>query len=219
LSRPILAVACLVLAPLPALRAQVPGPGGAAPTPPPADSALRAELLQLREADQRARDDFGPRAAANDTVFLKQMLQGDSARTRRLIEIVSQHGWPTRALVGREGTEAAWLLLQHSPSDSLRRALLPELWRAVERGDVQASEAAMLTDKVRITAGQPQLYGSSFKLVDGRLRPHPIEDPAGLDARRLEVGLPPMAEYARVLGEIYKLPVEWPPKPGGKQER
>ena len=24
---------------------------------------------------------------------------------------------------------------------------------------------------------------------------------------------------ARVLSEVYKLPVEWPPKPGGKQER
>ena len=216
--RPILAVGWLVLTPILSLRAQVPASGGAAP-PAPSDSALRAELLDLREADQRARDDFGPRAAANDTAFLQRLLEGDSVRTRRLVEIVRQHGWPTRALVGEDGTEAAWLLLQHSPSDSLRRALLPELWRAVERGDVKAAEAAMLTDRVQVTAGQPQLYGSSFELVDGRLRPHPIEDPAGVDARRLEVGLPPMAEYARVLGEVYKLPVEWPPKPGEKRQR
>lgn len=216
--RPVLALGWLMLAPAPGLLAQVPGSDAATPTP-PSHPVLRAELLELRDADQRARDDFGLRAAANDTAFIQQMIRGDSARTRRLIQIVRKHGWPTRALVGKDGTEAAWLLLQHSPSDSLRQALLPELWRGVERGDVKASEAAMLTDKVRLAAGQPQLYGSSFELVNGRLRPHPIEDPAGLDARRLEVGLPPMAEYARVLGEVYKLPVDWPPGPGEKREK
>ena len=94
--------------------------------------------------------------------------------------------------------------------------MLPEVWRAAERGDVKPSEAAMLTDKVRLSAGKPQLYGSSFELVEGRLRPHPIEDLEGLEARRARVGLPPMAEYARVLAEVYKLPVDWPPKPAGK---
>ena len=209
----IVALAGLVLATGPGLLAQVSSREGVAPSPPPADSALRAELLALREADQRAREDFRPRAAANDTVFLKRMLEGDSARTRRLTEIVRQHGWPTRALVGKDGAEAAWLLLQHSPSDSLKQALLPELWRAVERGDVQASEAAMLTDRVRVTSGRLQLYGSSFELVEGRLRPHPIEDLAGLEERRRQVGLQPMAEYVKVLGDVYRLPVDWPPAP------
>jgi hypothetical protein len=26
------------------------------------------------------------------------------------------------------------------------------------------------------------------------------------------MGLPPMAEYARVLADVYEMPVEWPPK-------
>jgi hypothetical protein len=216
LIRPLLALGCLVLIRLPGLAAQVPESGKSAPASPPADSALRAELLQLRDADQRDRDDFGVRAAANDTLFIQQMLTGDSARTRRLIRIIQQHGWPTRALVGEDGTGAAFLLLQHSPSDSLRSALLPEVWRAAERGDLKPSEAAMLTDKVRLAAGKPQLYGTSFELVEGRLRPHPIEGVEGLEARRAKVGLPPMAEYARVLAEVYKLPVDWPPKPAGK---
>jgi hypothetical protein len=46
--------------------------------------------------------------------------------------------------------------------------------------------------------------------VDGRLVAHPIEDEANVDARRAEVGLMPMAGYAKQLAEGYKLPVEWP---------
>ena len=32
-------------------------------------------------------------------------------------------------------------------------------------------------------------------------------------ARRAAVGLPPMAEYARLLAELYEMPVTWPPAP------
>jgi hypothetical protein len=34
--------------------------------------------------------------------------------------------------------------------------------------------------------------------VDGKLRPHPIEDEANVDRRRKAVGLLPLADYLRV---------------------
>jgi len=40
------------------------------------------------------------------------------------------------------------------------------------------------------------------------MRPHR----AGIDGRRASVGLPPMAEYVRMLAEQTKLPVVWPPR-------
>jgi hypothetical protein len=43
--------------------------------------------------------------------------------------------------------------------------------------------------------------------------PASITDLAGVDARRAAVGLPPMADYVRMLGEMYQLPVVWPPPP------
>jgi len=45
------------------------------------------------------------------------------------------------------------------------------------------------------------------------MEPYPIKDEADVDQRRKEVGLPPLAEYRKLIEEMYK------PKPkdnGGK---
>ena len=80
------------------------------------DSTLRAELLELYEEDQQAREGFGAAAAAQDTVFMKRLMAGDSVRSTRLHEILTATGWPTVAQVDSDGVHAAWMLLQHSPS-------------------------------------------------------------------------------------------------------
>lgn len=189
----------------------------AAVTPFPArtsgiDSALRAELLVLGKADQAAREGFGVAAAAGDTVYLKRLMSDDSTRTLRLKEIVRKHGWPTASIAGSDGAEAAWLILQHSDNLDWQESLLPVLDMHARAGELSPSAVAMLTDRVLVRSARAQRYGSSFAVVDGRLVAHPIQDLKGLDARRAAVGLPPMAEYVRKLAEVYKLPVEWPPR-------
>jgi hypothetical protein len=61
--------------------------------------------------------------------------------------------------------------------------------------------------------GRPQRYGSQFSVQNGRLIPDSIEDLPGLEAHRTAVGLPSMAEYVRMLGQMYGLPITWPPTP------
>jgi hypothetical protein len=185
----------------------------AAQQPPPMDSALRAELVHMGREDQEARDGFGAAMAGNDTAFARRLMQGDSTRTVRLREIVRRHGWPGRSLVGEDGAQSAWLVLQHSSSVEFQREMVPVLWRAAARGEVRKADVAMLEDRVLVRDGRPQRYGNSFSLRDGRLVPDPIEELPGLDARRAEVGLPAMAEYVRVMGEAYGMPVTWPPSP------
>jgi hypothetical protein len=61
--------------------------------------------------------------------------------------------------------------------------------------------AAWLLDRVRVNAGQPQLYGTQFTVTDGHFGPCPIEDPHRLDERRAAAGLEPFADYeARMRG-------------------
>ncbi len=70
---------------------------------------------------------------------------------------------------------------------------------AVDAGEAPAWQLAYLTDRCRVAAGQPQVYGTQYD-SDGfadNLRPYPIEDPEGLDARRAAVELEPHAEYDR----------------------
>ncbi|HSE28636.1 MAG TPA: DUF6624 domain-containing protein [Gemmatimonadales bacterium] len=201
------ALACLgaLLLAAPTARAQVAAV--------PSDSGFRAALLRMRAEDQDGRERVAQAVASGDTLFIKALMARDTALTRRLQALVALHGWPTRATVGEDGVEAAWLVLQHSPDLAWQQEMLPRIWEASRTGDVRPAEAAMLEDRIRTNSGVPQRYGNSFQVVDGELRPHPIEDIDGLEARRREVGLPPMAEYVKVLAEVYQLPVAWPPRP------
>ena len=174
------------------------------------DTALHAELVRLAREDQAAREGFSAAAVSGDAEYGRRLRAGDLTRTERLKQIVAARGWPTVALVGREGVDAAWLLVQHSPDSAWQRQLLPVLERAAHAGDISRANVALLTGKVLVQSGQPQRYGSSFSIIDGRLVAYPIEDEVNVDARRAAAGLPPMAEYARTLSELHRLPVEWP---------
>jgi hypothetical protein len=173
---------------------------------------LRAELLQLREDDQAARVGFALAVSRNDTDYLRRLQESDSRREARLKAIVAAEGWPSTALVGRDGVEAAWLLLQHATDAAWQAQMLPVLERAAEAGDVRRQDVALLTDRVLVRSGRAQRYGNSFSIIGGRLIADPIEDEGNVDARRAAVGLPPMAEYAKLLAESNGLPVEWPRK-------
>jgi hypothetical protein len=54
-----------------------------------------------------------------------------------------------------------------------------------------------------LAEGKKQIYGTQFTSQDGQWQPRPLEDAANVDVRRAEVGLPPLAEYARQLKEVY----------------
>jgi hypothetical protein len=106
------------------------------------------------------------------------------------------HGWPGIATVGAEAAHAAWVLAQHADRrPQVQRAFLEALRGAVAEGDADRKDLAYLEDRVRVNAGRPQVYGTQYGMTEAGFGPRPIEDPDGLDDRRTEVGLPPMAEY------------------------
>jgi hypothetical protein len=143
---------------------------------PPQRPELRAELLQLRQDDQAARVGFALAVSRNDTDYLRRLQESDSRREARLKAIVATEGWPSTALVGRDGVEAAWLLLQHATDTAWQAKMLPVLERAAEAGDVRREDVALLTDRVLVRSGRAQRYGNSFSIIGGRLIADPIED-------------------------------------------
>lgn len=173
--------------------------------------AVRDTLIRRGREDQDGRDVIPRALAANDTATLLRMMRADSARSRWLRAIVKRDGWPTRAAYGDSAAKAAWLILQHSPYVDFQEEMLPALASLASEGEMPSGDVAMLTDRVLITRGKPQRYGTQFDSRDGKLVAKPIEDMAGLEARRASVSMPPMSQYVKVLGEMYKMPVEWPP--------
>jgi hypothetical protein len=122
----------------------------------------------------------------------------DVANSDRLREIVEEHGWPGRALVGDEGAEHAWLLAQHADRQlDFQRRALALLSDAVGAGDAPRRHLAYLTDRVRMNEGREQVYGTQIAGADDHgVVPWPIADPDGLEERRAKMGLEPFADYA-----------------------
>jgi hypothetical protein len=173
----------------------------------PKDEMLRQELLRMREADQAVRARMIDAGSQSETIG-REMIALDAAHTKRLLEIFKTHGYPSVALVGKDGAEAAYLLVLHGPSIELQKKSLAYLKKAVRRGESPPDAVAGLTDMLNYRQGKPQVYGTRFEVVEGKLVPGKIKDPSRLHARRAKLGLMPMSEYVKRLEEMYGLPVE-----------
>lgn len=161
----------------------------------PMDEVVYNELIAMDAEDQRVRDELA-RDGSLVEGYHPRMEEIHRHHAARLKQIIEQHGWPGRALVGAEGAFAAWRLLQHSIGDPpFLRGALPILWDSARRGDIPMWHAAYLEDRIRMYEGRPQIYGSQFwPDENGEPQPYQIADPEHLDQRRAEVGLEPFAE-------------------------
>ena len=162
-------------------------------------AALRAELLAMAEEDQEIREyvasNFRPGESLDPEVG-RRWARIDAANTARMQEIVAEHGWPGRSLVGEDGAGAAFLLVQHADQKpEFQKQCLPLLAAAVQAGEASPRDLAYLTDRVRVAEGRPQVYGTQIGYAGGVPSPLPMEDEANVDARRASVGLGPLSEY------------------------
>jgi hypothetical protein len=161
------------------------------------DEELSAELVERAGRDQAARKSLPPGHGMPEWEAVVAPVDRDN--TARLREIIGRHGWPGHGLVGPAGAHAAWLLAQHAPPD-LQEECLPLLRDAVARGDAGPVELAYLEDRVLMHRGEPQVYGTQYRVIDGVLELWTVRDPAGLDERRAALGLEPEARSrARLL--------------------
>lgn len=125
----------------------------------------------------------------------------DSTNMARLEEIIAKHDWPGRSLVGNQAALAAFLILQHANLPQQEK-YLPIVQAAADRGDVERYHLAMLQDRVLMRQDKLQRYGTQLwnDPSTGRFGLYPIEDSAGVDARRAEIGLEPLEDYLRGMG-------------------
>jgi hypothetical protein len=168
-----------------------------------ARAALRRDLLRIDRLDAALRwrwaaSRFTDRAAGRAVDELT------AAALAWLREVVAEHGWPGRALVGARAAGAAARVVQHGRDAAFQRRCLRLLRRAAARGDAPWHHVAYLTDALRIAAGRRQVYGTKFHRRDGALVPLPIERAASVDRRRAAIGLPPLAVYARQIQRTFR---------------
>lgn len=157
------------------------------------DQELHDELVAMLERDQAER------------MGTAETVEGDQPRTDRLAEIVVEHGWPSIPMVGKDGEDAAWAIAQHSDLDpDFQCAALEYLRDAVDAGVASPGNLAYLEDRVAVAAGEPQVYGTQVGCgSDGVPQPStPIADEGGVEQRRADAGLQPLADYYAEMAAI-----------------
>lgn len=151
-----------------------------------ADPGLTKQILLMAKEDQRVRSERFP-LHANEEKYVLAMQEVDQRNQLAIRKIFIERGWPSEQAVGKEGAHAFWLLVQHFPV--LLKEALPRIEAAAQRGALPKEDLARSIDRVLVTDGKPQRYGTQFKLIAGELVPDPIEDRDRLDERRAQLGL------------------------------
>jgi hypothetical protein len=130
-----------------------------------------------------------------------------NTHTARLRGIVTEYGWPGRSLVGEDGADAAWLLLQHVNSrvttirsaagDDFCRSCVMLLRDAVMRGEAHPRHLAAIADSLRLGDDEPPEFASLPDQYERDDHGRPVfrwnVNVTEIDQRRAAIGLPPLA--------------------------
>ena len=164
----------------------------------PTRLTLRMELLAMREEDLTVRERL-LQAGQLEGGYHPEMEAVHTRNAARMREILSQHGWPTRTLVGVDGEEAAWMVVMHAIGDpDLLRKSLAVLENAVSAGEAPAWQFACLADRIAFFEGRPQRYGTQLDWDDeGYHSVYRLEDSEHVNEFRATVGLGPLERIGR----------------------
>jgi VWFA-related protein len=172
----------------------------------PPDAKLRETLLKLKEESQKSFQDAAP-GSRKEGELMKRLRTAREKNTARLCPLLKEFGWPGAGLVGRDGVAAAFYLLKDGSSFELQRDMLPVIVAATKKGEIERSDFAGYFDRLRLSAGLKQLFGTQATIKDGFIVLYPIEGQEWVDARRKQYGLPPLSAYVRTLERTYRLPL------------
>lgn len=171
-------------------------------TSPALDKKLKEELLKMSQKERELLLEVVDKdlKKQSDRDKLRKLYEKN---TTRLCEIIKTGGWPTTALVDREGVFSAFQILKNGGTFELQRDLLPVIVAAIKKDPYQKPEFAGLYDRLRVSGGMKQLFGTQAVIAGGFLILYPIEDEPNLNDRRKEYGLTEMELHIRDLERTY----------------
>jgi hypothetical protein len=151
---------------------------------------VRNELGRMIAADQNARVAAIKASKKDQPALMAKVGQVDEQNLAKIKAIFDEVGFPTMDMVGRDGVSTAFLLVQHADSDRpfQERALKLAL-PLMEQRELSRQEYAMLTDRVLLGQGKPQVYGTQVTKHGDAYAPMTVVDPKNLDARRAKMGM------------------------------
>jgi VWFA-related protein len=181
------------------------GPTPAA-TPATFNKKLQTELIKMAEKEQELLQEVVAKdqTKKSDQEKLHKLYETSTAK---FCELIKKNGWPTSATVDRDGVVAAYYILKNGGTYETQRDLLPVILAAIKKDPAQKPEFAGLFDRLRVSAGLKQIFGTQAVSAGGFLVLYPIEDEKHIDDRRAEFGMSTMETNIRHLERTYGKPL------------
>jgi hypothetical protein len=100
---------------------------------------------------------------------------------------------------------AAFLVMMHS-SDGAQKRYLADIKKVCEAKELPWERYAAIYDRGLFNENKPQKYGTHTRYNEKTKSEelYPLEDESKVDEWRRELGLPPLAEYLKQMGIIYR---------------
>ncbi len=181
---------------------------------------IAKKIIDLKNADLALRDKLINEGKLSDG-YNEEMKTLHNKNAKILDKIMNTIGYPTAEKVGKEASDATWLIIQHAieqPEFMKRSAQL--LKTAVKSNKADPRNLAYLTDQIAIFQDQPQRYGTQFDWDEnGNLSAHTVDDVIKVNKRRKAIGLNTLEEQTEVIRTQAVHEKQSPPKDFMKRKR
>lgn len=127
--------------------------------------------------------------------------------------IIDKIGYPTIDKVGKEASEATWMVIQHSIGNpNFMKKSFDLLKKAIDENRADPINLAYLADRIAVFEGKYQLYGTQFDWDEkGELSPNIFDEMEKVNQRRKEIGLNNMEEQILIMRNRVKNENQLPP--------
>lgn len=169
-------------------------------------------ILGLKSADLDIRDKL-IRSGQLSNGYNEEMNKLHNSNAKILDEIIDTIGYPTTDKVGKEASEATWLVIQHSIGQpEFMKKCMNLLKVAVGENKANPINLAYLADRIAVFEGKPQLYGTQFDWDEnGELCPNDFDDLTKVNQRRKSIGLNPLEEQIEIMRKQARIENQTPP--------
>ncbi len=174
------------------------------------DSLLIKELVKIQQRDEQIREHHTHEEIRTNKKLQDEMVHLDTINMKHIDDILLRYGrYPGKKLADEmSGVVAS--VIQHSPYANQAK-YLPYIEKAVYDHDLSSEYLVVMTDRIRVIAGKPQLYGSQIVYDEEKKKEvlymyqGTIQD---VEKRRADLGIQPLKKYL----ENYYPKIEYPTK-------
>ncbi|MFK7809865.1 MAG: DUF6624 domain-containing protein [Saprospiraceae bacterium] len=161
---------------------------------------IAKKIIELRNADFELRDRLIKSGKLGEG-YNEEMEKLHNKNAEILNEIIDTIGYPSIDSVGEEGSEAAWLVIQHSiGKPSFMKKCVNLLENAIINEKANPINLAYLTDRIAVLEGKEQSYGTQFDWdKNGELVPNFYDDLMLVNERRKSIGLNTLEEQIGII--------------------